>query len=199
MAERNLDVSCIPYPVGAPAEPGGAYYEVEISPDGWEMLVIRPPGYDPHSEDDVPPEVRAARPPTLAGYVPKLRWFKGENDFRLRLIAREFGLTWDDTPPDERYQLVAEEPGPVTSEWDAWLAAYVEYWCDLEGIDPPAWVHKPNRFLNRWWTIAESEFFITEARESTPPQFAKRKIWEAEEYLVGGPRPNPYGTPLVRQ
>jgi hypothetical protein len=87
-------------------------------------------------------------PRTLAEYVPRLR--KADDDiWRMRIVLHEFGLRWDDTPVDERLELVERVPESINAPWDAFLAAYVEHRCYHDGT--PDWVFAADRYLDGFW------------------------------------------------
>ena len=122
-------------------------------------------------------------PPTLAAYVPLLR--ETDDLHRLRLIAHEFGLRWEDAPLRDRLSLIAEEPGPVTPPWDAFLAAYAEYRCYHDRLRAPDWVFQPGRYLESFWFILPPEwtFFRMEDRIHSPAAFEAHGTLLAEREL----------------
>lgn len=123
-------------------------------------------------------------PATLAAYVPLLR--ETDDLHRLRLVAHEFGLRWEDAPLPERPALVAEEPGPVTPPWDAFLAAYAEYRCYHDRLPAPDWVFGPGRYLEGFWFILPPQWRVMrwEDRVHSPAAFEAHGTLIAERELA---------------
>lgn len=111
-------------------------------------------------------------PPTLAEYVPKLR--RADDDlWKLRIVLHEFGLRWTDTPKGERSSLVEAAPESISPPWDAFLAAYVEYRCYHDGLEPPSWVFGEDRYLAGFWFPFPPQWdgFRVEAMVHAPAAF----------------------------
>ena len=123
-------------------------------------------------------------PNRLSTYVTTLR--KCDEILRLRVVLHDFGLVWQDARDESRSGLVTDEPEPVDSRWDAFLAADVELFCERDGVDPPAWVHNEDRFLSEFWFAGGCfEFDRQRTIGTTPAAFRKHGIWyPAEELLV---------------
>lgn len=121
-------------------------------------------------------------PNRLATYVPTLR--ECDEILRLRLILHDFGLVWVSTAQGARLALVEDEPAPIDPQWDAFLAAYVEYLCQLDGIDPPAWVTAPVRFLRQcWYPGGCLPHDRVRTIVTTPVAFEMHGIWFPKEEL----------------
>ena len=122
-------------------------------------------------------------PSPVAAYVPTLRTC--DEIMCLRVMLHGFGLVWEDAPLDDRFVLVAEEPELFDSNWDAFLAAYVEHLCEQDGIKPPAWVHNDDRFLAEFWFAGGCFPFDYERTiTTTPTAFRAHGIWIPEEELL---------------
>ena len=119
----------------------------------------------------------------LAAYVPALREY--DDEFRFRVVTSGFGTVWISGNSDEQKALVEEEPEPFEPFWDAFLAAWAEYLCKEEGLPPPAWVTKPERYLPtmRWG----ADYFPSERGRvvvTTPGVFEEHGIWVSDNDLL---------------
>ena len=85
----------------------------------------------------------------LARYVSALRG--SDEDFRLRLVLHDFGMVFQHAATAERVVLLAEEPELFDARWDAFLAAYAEHLAHHAGLEAPAWVGGPRRYLREFW------------------------------------------------
>jgi hypothetical protein len=85
--------------------------------------------------------------------------------------------------PAERPRFVAEEPPPTGApRYDARLAAMAEHVAGEDGHAPPAWVERPERFLDGAWFREAREGFWPMALVQTPPAFRRRFVYiEASE------------------
>ena len=127
----------------------------------------------------------AVWPPTLASYGPLFREFAEDDMFKWRLLSHEFGLRWQSTPIEDRPALVETEPAPISPGWDALVAAWVDYHCYHDGIEPPDWVFKPTRVYHGFWTYIPSDMpgLITAAMVHSPSAFLARGVWVEERDL----------------
>lgn len=124
-------------------------------------------------------------PRTLAEYVPRLR--KADDDiWRMRIVLHEFGLRWEDTPVDERLELVERAPEPINAPWDAFLAAYVEHRCYHDGLEAPTWVFGEDRYLEVFWFPFPPAWkaFRVEAMVHAPAAFEAHGTLVAERDLM---------------
>lgn len=124
-------------------------------------------------------------PRTLAEYVPRLR--KADDDiWRMRIVLHEFGLRWEDTPVDERLELVERAPEPIDAPWDAFLAAYVEHRCYHDGLEAPTWVFGEDRYLEGFWFPFPPAWkaFRVEAMVHAPAAFEAHGTLVAERDLM---------------
>ena len=71
--------------------------------------------------------------------------------WRYRIFLRSFWLRWADTPTEERFGLVAEEPASLGERWDAFIAGYAQELCCRYRINPPGWVFRPEKYLDHFW------------------------------------------------
>lgn len=71
--------------------------------------------------------------------------------WRYRIFLRSFWLRWADTPTEERFGLVAEEPASLGERWDAFVAGYAQELCCRYQITPPGWVFQPEKYLDHFW------------------------------------------------
>ena len=118
----------------------------------------------------------------LACYVSALREY--DDAFRLRVILHDFGLVWADADNDERAMLAAEEPAPFDPRWDAFLAAYIEYLCQRDGLAAPGWTRRSGRYLEQmWWAADYFEYERGGVVVTTPTAFQAHGVWIAERDL----------------
>lgn len=125
-------------------------------------------------------------PPTLAAYGPLFREFADDDVFKWRLLAHEFGLRWQGTPLEDKPALVETEPAPISSGWDALVAAWVDYHCYHNGIQPPEWVYDPSRVYRGFWTYFpfQMEGLVIAAMVHSPAAFLARGVWVEERDLM---------------
>ncbi len=118
----------------------------------------------------------------LACYVSTLR--DADEEMRLRWILHDFGMVYQHATPAERVYLLAEEPEPFDSRWDAFLGAYAEHLCRRGGVEPPAWALAPRRYLRDFW-FAGRRFPSERLRVflTTPAYFEAHGIWFPEREL----------------
>jgi len=73
--------------------------------------------------------------------------------------------------------LVAREPRPTGDpRYDAVLAAIAEDLCVHAGIEPPAWVHGPERFLEGFWWVSELPSARARALVHAPASYRRRGV-----------------------
>ena len=89
-------------------------------------------------------------PKILAEYVETTRTCDTDM-WRYRILLRSFWLRWADTPMEERFALVADEPPSLGKRWDAFVAGYAQELCCRYQIDPPGWVFQPEKYLDHFW------------------------------------------------
>lgn len=96
---------------------------------------------------------------------------------RRRLCFAEFLEEYQHETPASRQQLIADEPAPTgLPEWDALLAGLAEHLADREGVEAPAWVEDPSRFLADPWCYFDLPFFRAEAERETPVGFSRHGV-----------------------
>ena len=136
------------------------------------------------ADDDANRPCRSGEPPNaLWRYVPALR--KEGDEWRLRLVLHDFGLVWEDTPIEQRSALVSREPYSVDSQWDAFLAAYVEHRCIEDGIEPPSWTLNGDRHLRAFWYAGGChDYDRVRTIVTTPVTFEAHGIWFPQEELT---------------
>lgn len=119
----------------------------------------------------------------LASYAPDLA--EGDDTWRLRLLLHEFGLTWQAASTAERPRLIEAEPAPVDPRWDAFLAAYAEHLAYHAGVQPPAWVFEPERYLDQFWfpVTADLPALRVEALVHAPAHFEAHGVLLARREL----------------
>jgi hypothetical protein len=96
-------------------------------------------------------------------------------------VARDFldqvGLVSD----GELAALIRERPALTGSrEVDALLAGVAEHLAAVRGLPCSAWVHEPERFLDRFWFVSSVPGFRATALAQTPMALKRRGIlWPA--------------------
>ena len=82
--------------------------------------------------------------------------------------------------------LVETEPAPISPGWDALVAAWVDYHCYHDGIQPPDWVYDPSRIYRGFWTYIPCEMkgLIIAAMVHSPAAFLARGVWVEERDLM---------------
>lgn len=77
-----------------------------------------------------------------------------------------------------RRELIAPTP-PSTGDvrWDALLAGVGEMLALRHHLPVPAWTAAPERFLTRWWTIADRPGAAVSAFTETPAALANRGVF----------------------
>ena len=86
--------------------------------------------------------------------------------------------------PAETAELVADEPPLVEPRFDALVAGVVEFVALRSGVDPPAWVDKPARFLDRCWFITEAVGLRAISVSQSPISLKRRGIFWPRRSLV---------------
>lgn len=119
----------------------------------------------------------------LASYVSALR--DCDDAFRLRMVLHGFGTVWRDADNAERVVLAAEEPERFDPRWDAFLAAYIEYFCARDGLEAPEWTREPGRYLEKmWWSADYFDFERGRVIVTTPPAFDAHGVWIDDSDLL---------------
>ncbi|MGH9303975.1 MAG: hypothetical protein ACRDZ5_06115, partial [Acidimicrobiales bacterium] len=62
-------------------------------------------------------------------------------------------------PPTLVPAQLSAEPPQISPRWDALLAGVTEDICLRLGLDPPAWVFQPERYLAEWWYVGDLRSF----------------------------------------
>ena len=91
---------------------------------------------------------------------------------------------WESTPAESRLALVEEEPAQFDFNWDSFLAAYAEYLCWHDNLEPPDWVNNSNRFLRQFWYVGGCPpYDRVRTIVTTPGAFEAHGIWFPKEEL----------------
>lgn len=129
----------------------------------------------------------AANPPPDSAFVQSLahvaaRLREGED---LRFAVREFLDEFELLPRRELMQRAIDERPTLTGEApaDAYLGALGEHLAARRGLERPAWVTEPGRFLDRFWFLSEVPGFRALAIAQSPAAFRRRGIFIAEGAL----------------
>lgn len=94
---------------------------------------------------------------------------------RMRLVFEFLRSANEDGNP--LLLLVGGEPAPTGhAQFDALLAAVAEDVCVRAGIEPPAWVHGRNRFLDGFWWVSDLPSARARALVNTPASYRRRGV-----------------------
>jgi transcriptional regulator with XRE-family HTH domain len=105
----------------------------------------------------------------------------GEEQNAIRLL---FGFADDfrgSSRPGQRALIAADPPSTGDSRFDAALAGTAEFFAAEGGIDVPAWVDGPERFVEPWWFVASRPAFHAYTLAHTPAAFARHGVFIARE------------------
>jgi transcriptional regulator with XRE-family HTH domain len=78
--------------------------------------------------------------------------------------------------------LITKEPATTgQTRFDAALAGLAEFFAAEAGLASPAWVERPERFVEPWWFIASRREFDAYTLAHTPACFARHGVFVARE------------------
>ncbi len=106
---------------------------------------------------------------------------QGDEQGALRLL---FGFADDfrGSPRPGRVALIADEPASTgDARFDAALAGVAELFAAEGGIEAPAWVNGPSRFVTPWWFVASRPAFHAYTLANTPALIARHGVFMARE------------------
>lgn len=116
--------------------------------------------------------VSGARRITLADFIVGVREDWPEGDIQRWIVCglpREFHAL---SAADQR-EVLAERAPLTRTKWDALLAAMVEHLARLHGLEQPAWVDEPQRFLDSPWVLSPVPLIRMEALMFAPAAFLR--------------------------
>ncbi len=94
------------------------------------------------------------------------------------LPIREFLDDFQAADPHTRQAMITDRPDPVGDpRFDAYLAALAEYLAIRHGLQVPAWVEEPQRFLDQWWFPTRFRSLHAMALVESPASFRRRGIF----------------------
>jgi hypothetical protein len=112
---------------------------------------------------------------------------EGGLDFFLSYALCELVDVLNERPRSDWLRAFTDEPRLTRDPaFDAWSAAAAEYLCRKAGIEPPAWVERPEGFMLTadWFPPGRcSEESRTYFRNASPPEFRRRRIFVDAEPL----------------
>lgn len=77
----------------------------------------------------------------------------------------------------DRVVLGIAEPRPTGSrDWDAALAALVDYWFNKSHLPKPSWISSPSRSLPKPSSPQLTEYDLEPDRANVPPEFLRRNL-----------------------
>ncbi len=85
---------------------------------------------------------------------------------------------------DQRLMLAAEPPPTGRVEWDAFLGGVTEWLATTAGVEPPAWVSAPGRFLQRGWWVTPMASMRAWEYAGTPVSLQRRGVYLHRESLI---------------
>jgi len=94
-----------------------------------------------------------------------------------RLAVREFLDGFQRAGPEQRQDLLAEEPPPFDEPGDAYLAALAEHLAFHHGLVRPAWCVDPRRFLRHMWFASDAPGLRATAIQQSPAAFRRRGLF----------------------
>jgi transcriptional regulator with XRE-family HTH domain len=99
--------------------------------------------------------------------------------------AAEFAARFERSEPETRSLAIRIEP-PTTGEhhWDAFLAAVVEWLAVRHGVEVPAWVHAPSRYLPRAWWVTTMPSLRAWEYAGSPASFQAHGVYLHRESLT---------------
>ena len=101
----------------------------------------------------------------------------GDQAMAVRLAFR-IVERFDRSSPEVREVMVELEPNLTgSSQFDALLAAVVEYSCAMNGSSPPRWVDHASRFLDHFWFVANLRSLEADALANSPISFTRRGVF----------------------
>ena len=75
----------------------------------------------------------------------------------------------------QRFALtISRPPSTGSKRWDSAIAALAAHWLTQESLPIPMWASSKDRFLDRAWVFANSQF--RPSPESVPQEFSKRGV-----------------------
>lgn len=94
------------------------------------------------------------------------------------VCVREFLDDFYAAQPGERQSLIADRPDLTGDQrFDAYLGALGEHLAVHYGLDVPAWVHEPERFLDGFWFPTSARSLHALAIVQSPASFRRRGIF----------------------
>lgn len=124
------------------------------------------------------PRAAAYQPWTLARLAAAVA---GGEDFRF--VLREF--LDDVNAATDLAPLIEEPPAPSgRPEVDAFLGGLAEHLAAGHDVARPPWCTQPDRFLHRWWFVAENRAYDALVVRDSPAAFRRRGVFVHPSALV---------------
>lgn len=103
---------------------------------------------------------------------------KGRGEAEARRLAFSYVETYEKAGVADRFDLVEARPDSVGDRrFDALLAAIAEHLCAVDLVAGPAWANEDDRFLDRWWFVADLRLLEADALVHSPISFKRRGIF----------------------
>jgi hypothetical protein len=89
------------------------------------------------------------------------------------------------TDAERRRRMIAAEPPPTGDDrWDAFLGALGEWLAVRAGMDAPAWVHRPDRYLGRGWWVTPMSSMRAWEYAGSPASFQSHGVYIHRDSLT---------------
>ena len=99
--------------------------------------------------------------------------------------AAEFAARFGRGDPEMRRFAIWSEPPPTgEARWEAFLAALVEWLSVRHGVDVPAWVHDPSRYLTEGWWITTMPSLRAWEFAGSPASFQSHGVYLHRDSLA---------------
>ena len=99
--------------------------------------------------------------------------------------AAEFAARFERSDPETRRFAIWSEPPPTgEARWDAFLTALVKWLAVRHGVDVPAWVHDPSRYLTESWWITTMPSLRAWEFAGSPASFQSHGVYLHRDSLA---------------
>lgn len=96
--------------------------------------------------------------------------------FAHRLLVHGLPMRFHEASQADRRRILRQRPRLTGTKWDAFLAAVVEHIAQLHGLEPPAWIDEPGRFLAPPWVHPKGKLARAEALVYSPGAFIRNGV-----------------------
>ena len=96
-----------------------------------------------------------------------------DDESRYRMLVHDLPRQFRQLGPAARVAALEEAPRLTGTRWDALLAAMAEHVAEAHGLEKPAWVDEPGRFLDPPWAVLAAPQGEEEDRRGLPGCFRR--------------------------